>query len=95
VHGTVKCCVVTALRSFIPAKPTSNGLHPATRASSRATHSVFAPRLRTTSSACGPAPAASKPRISSTTKSSGDDRSTPLASGAPQAYGGVSAASRQ
>ena len=26
-RGTVKCCVVTALRSLSPAKPTSNGLH--------------------------------------------------------------------
>ena len=46
-RGTVKCCVVTALRSLRPAKPTSNGLTPTARASSRATHSVFAPRLRT------------------------------------------------
>ena len=45
---------------------------PAARASSRATHSVLAPRLRTRSRACGPSPLAAKPRISSTSKSSGE-----------------------
>ncbi len=81
--GTVNHCTATARRSFRPAKPTSNGLQPAAIANCRATHSVFALRLRTFSRAWMPAPDGAKPSCSSTTKSSGSTRSRPLASGSP------------
>src|SRR5215469_6917034 len=64
------------------------------RASARATHCVLALRLRTLRSRCAPLPAGVKPSSSSTTKSSGSARSTPLAAGAPWACGGASAAAR-
>src|SRR5690348_11103828 len=83
-----------ARRSFSPAYPTSCGRHPHARASSRATHCVFASRLRTLSSTCCPEPEAVKPRSSSTTKSSGSARRIPQDSGAPCARGGFSAAVR-
>ena len=86
-NGSEYAWVVSAWRSLWPLNPTSRTATPACRASCAATQPVLAPRFSTMSKPWLPVPSGSKPRISSTTKSSGSRRIAPVAGGRPCAQG--------